>query len=347
MSEAASAPRETRWGAKLNSVDYMRASALFEGDRVRAQHTRFWSLLVLASTIATAGVVADSTATVIGAMIVAPLMRPIQGTMLSTVLGDRRNLIRSILIMIGGVTAAILVGVLFGLVLIQDMSADTNAQIAGRVSPKVVDLIAALATGVVGSIALLRSDISDTLPGVAIAISLVPPLSVVGLTLESGHWDQAAGAMLLFVTNVAAILATGSIVMAAYGFARLRIEMAEDKEAERRRRARAYLTTIVLLLVVSVPLTYSSLQTVERRARIAQVTNFVDEAAEGTRWSIVSIDEREANRILVIVKGQPPLPDVAAVYDAMEADGLEIGLIDLEFIPAYDFDAENTDAPEG
>jgi len=170
---------------------------------------------------------------------------------------------------------------------------------------------------------------------------------VVGLTLESGHWDQAAGAMLLFVTNVAAILATGSIVMAAYGFARLRIEMAEDKEAERRRRARAYLTTIVLLLVVSVPLTYSSLQTVERRARIAQVTNFVDEAAEGTRWSIVSIDEREANRILVIVKGQPPLPDVAAVYDAMEADGLEIGLIDLEFIPAYDFDAENTAAPEG
>jgi hypothetical protein len=67
-----------------------------------------------------------------------------------------------------------------------------------------VDLVAALATGAVGSVALARSDISDTLPGVAIAISLVPPLAVAGLTLESGVPSQSLGAFLLFVTNVAA-----------------------------------------------------------------------------------------------------------------------------------------------
>jgi uncharacterized membrane protein len=61
-----------------------------------------------------------------------------------------------------------------------------NSQVAARGHPRIVDLVAALATGAVGSIALARSDISDTLPGVAIAISLVPPLAVVGLTLESG-----------------------------------------------------------------------------------------------------------------------------------------------------------------
>ena len=77
--------------------------------------------------------------------------------------------------------------------------------------------LVALATGVVGSFALVRRDISDTLPGVAIAISLVPPLAVVGLTLESGAPDQARGALLLFITNVAAILATGVIVMALFG----------------------------------------------------------------------------------------------------------------------------------
>ncbi|SEJ22128.1 TIGR00341 family protein [Demequina mangrovi] len=347
MSTPASAPRESRHGAKLNTVDYMREAVLFDGERVRAQHTRFWLLLILASIIATAGVVADSTATVIGAMIVAPLMRPIQGTMLSTVLGDRRNLIRSVLIMLAGVAAVIGIGLLFGLVLIQDMSASTNAQIAGRVSPKFVDLLAALATGVVGSVALLRSDISDALPGVAIAISLVPPLAVVGLTLESGHWAQAAGAMLLFTTNVAAILATGAVVMAIYGYARLRIEQAEDKEAERRRRARSYLTTLILLLVVSVPLTYSSLKTIDDRVRMAQVTSFVQDATEGSRWEIVSIDPRESSRILVIVKGEPPLPDVAAVYQAMEDDGLDVSLIDLEFIPAYGFDSEHLEAPTG
>ncbi|WP_062523054.1 TIGR00341 family protein [Demequina silvatica] len=342
---AASVPRDTRWGARLNTVDYMREAVFFAGERSRAKHTRFWLLLILASIIATAGVVADSTATVIGAMIVAPLMQPIQGTMLATVLGDRANLVRSVIIMIAGIAAVIAIGFVFGLMLVQDMSAATNSQVAGRVSPKVVDLLAALATGVVGSIALVRSDISDTLPGVAIAISLVPPLAVVGLTLESGHWSQAAGAMLLFTTNVAAILATGSVVMAVYGYARLRIEMAEDKEAERRRRARAYLTTIVLLLVVSVPLTYSSLKTLEDRARMARVTAFVEQVTEDSRWQIVTIEPREANRILVQVKGEPPIPDVAAVFDAMEADGLDTSLIDLEFIPAYTFDADHLEAP--
>ena len=62
----------------------------------------------------------------------------------------------------------------------------------------------------------MRRDISDTLPGVAIAISLVPPLSVVGLTLESEPTSEAGGALFLFATNVAAILATGIVVMALY-----------------------------------------------------------------------------------------------------------------------------------
>ena len=94
--------------------------------------------------------------------------------------------------------------------------AATNSQVAARVTPRIIDLVAALATGAVGSVALARSDISDTLPGVAIAISLVPPLAVVGLTLESGAPHQALGALLLFTTNVAAILASGIVVMALY-----------------------------------------------------------------------------------------------------------------------------------
>jgi len=84
------------------------------------------------------------------------------------------------------------------------------------VNPRLIDLIAALATGAVGSVALVRRDISDTLPGIAIAISLVPPLTVVGLTAESRAWDESFGALFLFGTNVASILATGIVVMALY-----------------------------------------------------------------------------------------------------------------------------------
>ena len=67
-----------------------------------------------------------------------------------------------------------------------------------------------------GSVGLVRRDISDTLPGVAISISLVPPLTVVGLTAESGAWSEAWGALFLFGTNVASILTTGIIVMALF-----------------------------------------------------------------------------------------------------------------------------------
>lgn len=118
--------------------------------------------------------------------------------------------------MVAAAAAAISIGLLLAVLVPNDIVAATNSQDAGRVNPTLVDLVAALATGAVGSIALVRRDISDTLPGVAIAISLVPPLSVVGVTLEAGEPSQSWGALLLFLTNVTAILAVGSIVMAIY-----------------------------------------------------------------------------------------------------------------------------------
>src|SRR5215213_3555318 len=188
----------------MNEVQHMRDAVFFEGPDVRQRSSRFWILIVLASIIAAAGIAADSTATVIGAMIVAPLMTPILGTMLSVALADRSNLIRSLLLVVGGGLTAIAIGWLVGLVVVNDVVAQTNSQVAGRVHPRLVDLLGALATGAVGSVAL--------------AISLVPPIGVVGFTLEAGKPDQALGAFLLFLTNVAAILGSGTVVMAIYGF---------------------------------------------------------------------------------------------------------------------------------
>jgi uncharacterized hydrophobic protein (TIGR00271 family) len=205
-------------------IDRMRDALFFDGPDVTRRLSRFWILLVLASIIASAGVVADSTATVIGAMIVAPLMTPILGTMLAVVLGDRTNLSRSLGLVLAGAAAAIAVGFVVALLSPNDIVAATNGQVAGRIHPRLVDLLAALATGAVGSVALTRPDISDTLPGVAIAISLVPPLTVVGITAEAGAYGEAAGALVLFSTNVAAILATGIVVMAVYGVHRFALK---------------------------------------------------------------------------------------------------------------------------
>ena len=121
---------------------------------------------------------------------------------------------------IGGIAANILIGVLIGLVTVNRMPLDLNPQVVGRTSPTLLDLGVAVATGIAGSFALSRKDVSDILAGVAIAISLVPVLAVVGITLGSGRTDLALGAFVLFLTNAAAILVAGAIVFTAAGYRR-------------------------------------------------------------------------------------------------------------------------------
>ena len=218
------------------------------GDRHR-NLTAFWILLALASVIASAGVVADSTATVIGAMIVAPLMTPILGTALAIVLADRRQVGTNLLLVLAASAAVVVIAYLIGLTVPYEVVASNNSQVAGRVNPRLIDLLAAVATGLVGAFALLRSDVSDTLPGVAIAISLVPPLAVVGLTLESGAPDEALGALLLFGTNVAAIIVTGTVLMLV---ARLRTSAERAGYATGRLGGRSLVVVGLSLVVVAV-----------------------------------------------------------------------------------------------
>src|SRR5215207_8206939 len=107
----------------MNDTKQMRDAVFFEGPDVRQRSSRFWILITLASIIAAAGVAANSTATVIGAMIVAPLMTPILGTMLSVVLADRTNLLRSLLYVAGGAVVAISIGWLVGLLVVNEVVA--------------------------------------------------------------------------------------------------------------------------------------------------------------------------------------------------------------------------------
>ncbi len=162
-------------GVAHADIKRMRDQVFFEGPERSRRLSRYWLLLALSAVIACAGVVSDSTATVIGAMIIAPLMTPILGIVLAVVLADAASLRRCLLLLITGAAAVVGLSWLLGLLVPFSVVAATDSQVAARVTPRLVDLVAALATGAVGSVALARSDISDTLPGVAIAISLVPP----------------------------------------------------------------------------------------------------------------------------------------------------------------------------
>ncbi len=311
-------------------IQRMRDQLFFEGPEEGRRFSRFWILLLLAAVIASAGVIGNSTATVIGAMIVAPLMTPILGTMLAIVLADRLNLVRSVALVLTGAIAVIGIAYLLGLFIAVPVLAEDNSQVAARVSPRLIDLVAALATGAVGSFALTRSDVSDTLPGVAIAISLVPPLAVVGLALESGAPDQAAGALLLFLTNVSAILASGIVVMGLYRVFEHR-ERLVDARAGLGSRA-PILVIVALVLLVIVPLAATSARLADTTLDENAVKRTADVWAAPAGWVVVTVGSR-GDAVVLRATGPLPAPEPSSLRAALDRAGLQATSVALELVP--------------
>ncbi|MWB99458.1 DUF389 domain-containing protein [Agromyces sp. MMS17-SY077] len=318
----------------MHTVAEMRQIVFIDGPDGAAKHSRFWILLALSSVIAAAGVVGDSTATVIGAMIVAPLMTPILGVVLATVIGDRRNLLVSAGLVLGGAAAAILIGWLIGFFDPLPVVAANNSQVAARVSPKIIDLVGALATGAVGAIALVRKDISDTLPGVAIAISLVPPLSVVGLTLESGALHEAGGALLLFAANVAAILATGVIVLLGFRIGSAPHAERADGVSMWGARRRSVVTVLITLVIIGIPLGGTSIRVTQQALEIDDVRSAVQPWADDLGLDVVGITA-DGDQVVVSLEGEPPEPSTAELAPRLEAAGVDPADVVIEYSPAY------------
>ncbi|MEU2801547.1 DUF389 domain-containing protein [Streptomyces sp. NPDC007117] len=187
---------------------------LSSGDAT-SKRSAFWSTLTLSSVIAAGGVLTDSTATVIGAMIIAPLSTPIMGIALGSVQRRRPG---SAMVVLLACLPVIAVGMVMSLVLPSDFDLLSDSQISSRTSPGLMDLIAALATGFAGAVALARRDVAAVLPGVAIAISLVPPLVVVGVCLGQMSGWLALGALVLFVSSLFALVLGGMVVFASLGY---------------------------------------------------------------------------------------------------------------------------------
>ncbi len=190
---------------------------LIEGTDTTRRLIRFVVLMSFASVIASMGVITDSTAVVIGAMLIAPLMTPLMGMAISLVMGWPNRLARSTAQAALGIAIAILVGLVLGLIVPTVIDTSANTQILSRTSPTMLDLIVAVAAGAAGAYALSRPDVSDSLPGVAIAISLVPPLTVVGISYSQGDWARGNGALLLYATNMVAILVMGGLTFIVTG----------------------------------------------------------------------------------------------------------------------------------
>ncbi|MGH1487990.1 MAG: DUF389 domain-containing protein [Acidimicrobiales bacterium] len=261
---------------------------LYDGPIGRRRISRFFTLMTFASVIASMGVITDSTAVVIGAMLIAPLMTPLMGMAVSLVMGWPRRLGQSALIAFGGIVLAIGIGAFLGLIAPTLIDPTTNTQILSRATPTMLDLLTAVAAGAAGAYGLSRPDVSDALPGVAIAISLVPPLAVVGIAYSQGDWGAGNGALLLFSTNMLAILIVGGLTFIVTGVAPI------ERLADNQHRVRTSAATVATMAAMVIGLlTLNGTQITENL--LNETT--IDEAIE--EW----IDPHPEHRVARVTNG--------------------------------------------
>ena len=171
----------------------------------------FIVLSIGASLISTLGLLADSPAVVIGAMVVAPWIMPLRAATFAILLGEVRLLGRSLRTLLVGVSITTLLSFILGWLA---GLPQLGSEVLTRTMPNLLDLGIALVAGGLATYAKLRSDAVSSLAGTAIAVALVPPVCVMGLLLSHQRWSDAYGAGLLFTTNLLGILTGGLVLMA-------------------------------------------------------------------------------------------------------------------------------------
>jgi len=203
-------------------------------------------MIVLSAALATLGLLTNSAAVIIGAMLVAPLMSPLSSFSTGMATGILHLTRRASVTLFAGVTLALLISILMGVVLPIDTPTD---EMLARGSPNLLDAAIALVSGWVAAYATARKGIPAALAGVAIAAALMPPLCTIGLGIALQDIDLAFGANLLFLANIAFIIAAQYITFLWMG-----MHPTEDREGASLNQSRAwwfvlFVITIILLLV--------------------------------------------------------------------------------------------------
>ncbi|WP_286760514.1 DUF389 domain-containing protein [Salegentibacter sp. UBA1130] len=216
---------------------------LFKVLRENSKTTSIYVVMMILSTlIATFGLFANSSPVIIGAMILAPIISPIVSFAMGMVRYDTNMLKRGIITILIGTGVSLLFS--SGVTLIIPIKLITS-EIDARLSPTLLDMGIAVASGVAAAYAHAKEGIAKSLAGVAIAVALVPPLAVSGIGIGWWDWQVFSGAFLLYLTNLAGIIMFAGITFLILGFAPFK-------------RAKLGLVyTLILIGMVMVPLSLS------------------------------------------------------------------------------------------
>ncbi len=289
----------------------------------------WWVMLLLSVAIATFGILQDSTAVVIGAMLIAPLMTPIIGTAAGAVNGWPMRVTSSLGMVAAGVGASIGLAFIIGAWAPQLIPLATNSQVTSRVNPNIIDMGIALAAGAAGAFASVNKRVSASIAGVAIAVALVPPLGVVGLTLHAGMLSDAFGALMLFMTNLVSIILAAMVVFALTGFAPVS-KMRENANQIKR----VAIAVGIAALVIATPLAFtvsSIIQTAAHQTEARKATETWLEDAPELEIGRIDVDGSEVS---IIVTGPEAIPAIQDLEDALAEAFGKPATVTVEHIPA-------------
>ncbi len=329
-----------RWLKARDVGEEMRLDVIdnlyFESPDASQKQIGFWVLLILSTAIATLAILADSTAVVIGAMLVAPLMTPILGVSAGIVNGWMSRVSRSFGTIVGGVAVSIFTAWIVASWAPHFVPIATNSQVISRVSPTLIDMMIAVAAGAAGAYATVDKRVSSSITGVAIAVALVPPLGVVGVTLTVGNYGDAVGAFILFLTNLVSIILAASLVFVLTGFALI------AKLEENREKMKTVIFTVLLgALIVMVPLAFTSegiLTSASRQSTAQTVTEEWLGDQESLRLNRVEV---KGNEVDIVITGEGDVPSVSSLNEQLSESFGTPTVAVIEYFPSQRLTAEN------
>lgn len=218
----------------------------------------FVVLMILSTLLATTGLFQNSAPVIIGAMVLAPLMAPIVSLSMGVVRGEEHLISNSLKTLFIGILTALVFSCL--LTLFIPLSTVTD-EMGGRLNPNILDLIIAVISGIAGAYANSKSEVAKSLAGVAIAVALVPPLSVTGIGIGWGDGDIVYGSFLLFITNLVGITLAASLTFIVLGYAPLH------------RAKKGVIYTSLILAAITVPLVISFYKVIHQNKILSILNN--------------------------------------------------------------------------
>jgi uncharacterized hydrophobic protein (TIGR00271 family) len=275
----------------------------------------YLSMLALSGLLALFGLLQNSVAVIIGAMLISPLMNPILAAALALLMGDGRL----------GRKAAIVLGISVGSVialtaLVAWLSPlkEVTSEILARTNPNLLDLFIAFLSGLAGTLALRSGSVSLTIiPGVAIAVAVVPPLAVVGYSLSTHHGTMAWGGFLLFITNLVSIMISAALVFGLMGYAPR--ERTEEGRAKLRKRIAV---SALVLAILAVPLVQTLRRAVTQLRLRTEVQSVVDNAFKTDHSTVADLSYSQVGknfRVQVTLRTTQyfETPEIDAVQQAL------------------------------